>query len=107
MGIFAQGASAVKAGLAPEEFRRNVSAPVALAYGPGSDGMDSKMFHQRARDCLRLADECPDLYAREALVELADDFKQMAKLLETDSRPRTRRQRTASDDANDRQPAAR
>ena len=34
--------------------------------------MDSKMFHQRARDCLRLADECPDLYAREALMELAD-----------------------------------
>ena len=43
--------------------------------------MNSNMFHQRARDCLRLATECPDLYAREALMELADEFKQMARQL--------------------------
>ena len=48
--------------------------------------MDSKMFHQRARDCLRLADECPDLYAREALMELADEFKHMATQLDADAR---------------------
>jgi hypothetical protein len=46
--------------------------------------MDSKMFHQRARDCLRLADECPDLYAREALMELAAEFSHMANLVEAD-----------------------
>jgi len=55
--------------------------------------MDSKMFHQRARDCLRLADECPDLYAREALVELADEFKQMGQMLEAEARTRTRARR--------------
>ena len=55
--------------------------------------MDSKMFHQRARDCLRLADECPDLYAREALMELADEFKHMATQLDADARTRTRSRR--------------
>jgi hypothetical protein len=72
--------------------------------------MDSKMFHQRARDCLRLADECPDLYAREALMELADEFKQMAKLLEGDPRTRTHarsRRRAREDAAAYRQPSAR
>jgi hypothetical protein len=62
--------------------------------------MDSKMFHQRARDCLRLADECPDLYAREALMELADEFKHMATQLDADARTRTRsRRRSAREDA--------
>ena len=63
--------------------------------------MDSKMFHQRARDCLRLADECPDLYAREALMELAGEFKHMATQLDADARTRTRsrRQRRAREDA--------
>jgi hypothetical protein len=69
--------------------------------------MDSKMFHQRARDCLRLADECPDLYAREALVELAAEFKQMAKVIEGDARTRTRRQRATRDDAAYRHHSAR
>ena len=62
--------------------------------------MDSKMFHQRARDCLRLVDECPDLYAREALMELADEFKHMATQLDADARTRTRsRRRSAREDA--------
>jgi hypothetical protein len=62
--------------------------------------MDSKMFHQRAQDCLRLADECPDLYAREALMELADEFKHMATQLDADARTRTRsRRRSAREDA--------
>jgi hypothetical protein len=72
--------------------------------------MDSKMFHQRARDCLRLADECPDLYAREALMELADEFKHMATQLDADARTRTRarRQRRAREDATaHRQPSPR
>ena len=65
--------------------------------------MDSKMFHQRARDCLRLADECPDLYAREALMELAAEFKHMANMVETDAqtrvRARSRRRRSVAEDA--------
>jgi hypothetical protein len=67
--------------------------------------MNSNMFHQRARDCLRLATECPDLYAREALMELADEFKQMARQLEG-IRARPRR-RARDDAATYRQPAAR
>jgi len=72
--------------------------------------MNSNMFHQRARDCLRLATECPDLYAREALMELADEFKQMARQLEADTRMRTRarpRRRSREDAATYRQPAVR
>ena len=70
--------------------------------------MNSNMFHQRARDCLRLATECPDLYAREALMELADEFKQMARQIEADTRTRTPARRRARDDAATyRQPAAR
>ena len=72
--------------------------------------MNSNMFHQRARDCLRLAAECPDLYAREALRELADEFKQMARQLEADARTRTRarpRRRAREDAATYRQPAVR
>jgi hypothetical protein len=67
--------------------------------------MDSKMFHQRARDCLRLADECPDLYAREALMELADEFKHMATQLDTDVRTRSRHAREYA--AAHRQPSPR
>ena len=71
--------------------------------------MNSNMFHQRARDCLRLAAECPDLYAREALMELADEFKQMAGQLEADARTRARPRRRArrEDAATYRQPAVR
>ena len=71
--------------------------------------MDSKMFHQRARDCLRLADECPDLYAREALMELAGEFKHMATQLDdARTRTRSRRQRRAREDvAAHRQPSPR
>ena len=73
--------------------------------------MNSNMFHQRARDCLRFAAECPDLYAREALMELADEFKQMARQLEADARTRTRarppRRRAREDAATYRQPAVR
>jgi len=72
--------------------------------------MNSNMFHQRARDCLRLAAECPDLYAREALMELANEFKQMARQLEADARTRTRARhprRAREDAATYRQPAVR
>jgi hypothetical protein len=47
--------------------------------------MNSKMFHQRAQECLRLAAECPDLYAQEALMELAAEFEQMSRQLDEDA----------------------
>ena len=74
--------------------------------------MDSKMFHHRAADCLRLADECPDLYAREALMGLAAEFKHMANMVEADVQRRVRarsrrRHSVAEDAAAHRQPSAR
>jgi hypothetical protein len=47
--------------------------------------MNSKIFQQRARDCFRLAQECPDLYAREALEELAAEFRRVANRLAEES----------------------
>jgi len=52
--------------------------------------MDAKLFHQRARDCLRLAKDCSDVFAREALVELATEFKTMARFLEAEQLSRAR-----------------
>jgi hypothetical protein len=43
------------------------------------------VFHQRARDCLKLAAECPDLYAQEALIDLAAEFGRMAQQLDEDA----------------------
>jgi hypothetical protein len=48
--------------------------------------MNSKVFHQRAQDCLKLAAECPDLYAREALLELAAEFERMSQQVDADAR---------------------
>jgi hypothetical protein len=48
--------------------------------------MNSKVFHQRAQDCLKLAAECPDLYAQEALIDLAAEFRRMAQQLDEDAR---------------------
>jgi hypothetical protein len=76
-----------------------------------SDGMNSELFHQRARDCLRLADECPDFYAREALKELAQEFEQMATLVDADARSsdraRSRRDRCRHDGPTHQQPRPR
>ena len=46
--------------------------------------MDAKLFRQRARDCLRLAMECSDVFAREALLELAAEFKNTARDIEAE-----------------------
>ena len=55
--------------------------------------MNAKVFHQRARDCRKLAATCPDFYARAALIELADEFMRMAQRLEQAER-RSRRARS-------------
>jgi hypothetical protein len=54
--------------------------------------MNSKVFHQRAQDCLKLAAECPDLYAQEALIELATEFKQVARQFDEDAQESDRAQ---------------
>jgi hypothetical protein len=43
--------------------------------------MTSEIYKRRAEDCLRLAQECPEPFVREALHELAEDFLQEAKEL--------------------------
>jgi hypothetical protein len=61
--------------------------------------MNSKVFHQRAQDCLKLAAECPDLYAQDALIELAAEFKRIARQLDEDAKDsdRARSKRRASE----------
>jgi hypothetical protein len=46
--------------------------------GRRGDAINWKVFQQRARDCLNLAAESSELYAREALIELSAEFTQMA-----------------------------
>jgi len=50
----------------------------ARQTGRIGDIINWKVFQQYARDCLKLAAECPKLYAREALIELSAEFTQMA-----------------------------
>jgi hypothetical protein len=44
--------------------------------------MTPKVFHKRARECLRTARECPDLVTREDLLERAAGFARSAFDLE-------------------------
>jgi hypothetical protein len=39
-------------------------------------------YRQQARECLELAKEAQDLYAKEAMAELAKEFSTAAELLE-------------------------
>jgi hypothetical protein len=72
-----------------------------LWNGPTSDdvfhGRDrampiSREYRQRAGDCLRLANETKELYAKMALLEMAAEFRALAQQLEL--RERRRRQRS-------------
>ena len=38
----------------------------------------AKIYRQRAVDCLRLVDSCCEPYARDALEELASEYRQQA-----------------------------
>jgi hypothetical protein len=60
--------------------------------------MDARVLHQRAHECLRLAKECSDAFAREALLELAAEFKNTARLIEAE--------RSAQEEKADRHAAA-
>jgi hypothetical protein len=42
----------------------------------------SKEYLQQAKECLQLANASSDVYVKEALTELASDFKAMTKDLE-------------------------
>jgi hypothetical protein len=51
-----------------------------LAFGAAM--LTSKEYLQRAEECSQLANASSDAYVKEALTELASDFKAMAKDLE-------------------------
>jgi len=46
-----------------------------------------KECRQHAEECLRLANETTQVYARQALLELAAEFREIAKELESRSSP--------------------
>jgi hypothetical protein len=65
---------------------RNGISPSRLSF-QGKPGRRSSMptaneYRQQARECLELAKEAKDLYAKEAMAELAKEFSTAAKLLE-------------------------
>jgi hypothetical protein len=52
--------------------------------------VDPKLLRQHARDCGRLAEERVDLFAKEALRELALEFPRSAEVIEADLRRKRR-----------------
>jgi hypothetical protein len=42
----------------------------------------AKEYRRQAQDCLELAKEAKNLYAKEAMMELAEEFSRTAELLE-------------------------
>jgi hypothetical protein len=48
----------------------------------GAVMLRSKEYLQQAKECLQLANASSDVYVKEALTELASDFKAMTKDLE-------------------------
>jgi hypothetical protein len=50
--------------------------------------VDPKVLRQHARDCGRLAEECVDVFTREALRELASEFGRTAEAVEAWRRER-------------------
>jgi hypothetical protein len=51
----------------------------------------SREYRHRAEECLKLANEAAEIYARMALLELAGDFRAMAQQLDLRARRATRR----------------
>jgi hypothetical protein len=49
----------------------------------------SKEYRQRAEECLKLANEAKEIYARMALLELAGEFRAMAQQLDLRARRAT------------------
>jgi hypothetical protein len=51
--------------------------------------LTSKAYLQQAEECLQLANSSSDVYVKEALTELASDFKAMAEDLEHEKQIKT------------------
>jgi hypothetical protein len=80
-------------GLRPEGLNRNriPAASLIQLFKRGAKGRRTPMptaqeYRQKAKQCLDLAKGAKDLYAKEAMVELADEFSAAAELLEHPAR---------------------
>jgi hypothetical protein len=67
-------------------FRERQAKKSAIATMP-----TSREYRHRAEECLKLANEAAEIYARMALLELAGDFRAMAQQLDLRARRATRR----------------
>ena len=56
----------------------------------------SKEYRHRAEECLRLANETKEIFARTALLELVTEFRAIAQQLELRERRANTRQRFSS-----------
>jgi hypothetical protein len=62
----------------------------------GAADVNPKILRQHARDCDRMASECPDLFTKDALRELAVEFTRAADALESKSTKAPRRPSSSS-----------
>jgi hypothetical protein len=58
--------------------------------------VDPKILRQHAGDCDRMTNECPDLFTRDALRELAIEFRRAAEALESSAKLHDHRPRRGS-----------
>jgi len=70
---------------------RNASAPVLSKGRFQNDGAmlmpTAKEYRRQAQECLELAKTAGDLYAKQAMAELAEEFNKAADTLERKSAP--------------------
>ena len=68
---------------------RNASAPVHSKWEVQEDGAvlmpTAKEYRRQAQECLELAKVARDLYAKQAMAELAEEFNKAADALERKS----------------------
>ena len=79
--IMCHGRSARRPACPKQRERSNYSANCAHERF-GAVMLTSKAYIQQAEECLQLANASSDVYVKEALTELASDFKAMAKDLD-------------------------
>src|SRR4249920_1840178 len=69
----------------------NGGASEALTYARKGLAVNPKVLRQYAVDCDRMAKECRELFTKEAMIELAVEFRRAAEEIESGSRARRRR----------------
>ena len=64
-------------------------ASIGVSQVGAATMLNAKEFRKNAEDCLKLAHETNEIYAKMALIELATEFRAMAEHLERDATGRT------------------